>query len=310
MSLFANQKPFPGEESRLGIGGNNPPLEERIIMDFDANLREHDGLIERIETMVAKADASGPCLSDDDAGRYGDFIKMTGAAVKVIDGEYEILNRPMINARSALKARADHYSGMAAGAGAKVREKLDAYLAVKEADLRAEVARQAEIERQAALKHQRVIDAATAEAARVAEIERQRLQVIADAEAEKERVRRQAEEDARATAEQREAKAVEVEAEVVEVAPEPVFIAEPEPVFNPLGVGKAPIRGNYGTAVSTVETWNVKVENIRQVPDQFLKHPTVLEALEKVIRPLVRGKNGLREIKGCIITSSLSSSVR
>jgi flagellar biosynthesis GTPase FlhF len=310
-SQFSGLRPFPGEESdRLGLGGNNPPLEERIIMDFDANLREHDGLIERIEAMVAKAEAAGPCLNDDDAGRYGDFIKMTGAVVKVIDGEYEILNRPMINARSALKARADHYLGMASAAGAKVREKLDTYLAAKETERRAEAARQAEIERQAALERQRVIDAANAEAARVAEVERQRLQAIADAEAETERVKKQAEEDARAAAEQREAKLVEVESEVVEVEPEPVFIADPEPVFNPLGVGKAPIRGNYGTAVSTVETWNVKVENIRQVPDQFLKHPTVLEALEKVIRPLVRGKNGLREIKGCIITSSLSSSVR
>jgi hypothetical protein len=113
----------------------------------------------------------------------------------------------------------------------------------------------------------------------------------------------QAIEDARAAAEKR-------EATVVEVEPEPVIVAAPQPAFNPLGVGKAPIRGDYGTAVSTVETWKVEVENIRHVPDAYLKHPAVIEALEKVIAPHVRGKNGVREIKGCRIFSTLGSSVR
>lgn len=118
----------------------------------------------------------------------------------------------------------------------------------------------------------------------------------AEAAAAAERARLQAIEDERAAAENR-------VAETVEVEPEPVFVAPK------LDRGPA-ARGDYGSAVSVTETWDVKVVNIRQVPDTFLKHPSVIEALEKVIRPAVRGKNGLREIKGCEISSRLGSAVR
>ena len=298
------------QNPRATIGANNPPLEESILMDFDANLREHDGLLARIDEMAAKAENVGPCTDKETAGRMGDFIKMTGAAVKVIEQERELLNRPLLNAQRALKARADTYSSKASDAGAKVRDRLNTYLAEQERIRRAEEARIAEEARQAEAERQRVIREADEQARAAAEAERQRLQAIADEEARVERARLQAIEDDRAAAEAREAVAVVVEAEVVEVAPEPVFIApELEPVVMTQAAPKAPIRGHYGT-VSGVETWDVKVVNIRQVPDAFLKHPSVIEALEKVIRPSVRGKNGLRAIKGCEITSTFGSAVR
>lgn len=288
---FADVKPWPEQTApnpRAVVGGNRPPLEESIVLDFEEALRGREGLIDRIAAMEEKAADPKPCTTAEMAGRYGDFIKMTSAAVKVIEEEREKLNRPLLTATRSLKAKADSYSQRAAAAGAKVRTRLDAYLAEQETIRRAEVARQAEIERQAQVERQRIIDEANRKAAAEAEAERKRLQAI---------------ENERAAAEAR-------EAAVVEVEPEPVFVAAPEPVFTSAPAAKAPLRGDYGTAVSTVETWDVKVVNIRQVPDQFLKHPTVLEALEKVIRPLVRGKNGLREIKGCEISSKLGSSVR
>lgn len=309
MTTIAAPRPADEANPRAVMGSNNPPLEESILMDFDASLRDREGLLARIDAMVAKADEAKPCDNDESAGRMGDFIRMASTAAKVVEEEREKLNRPLLTAQRALKARADFHSQRAIAAGAKVRGLLDPYLAEKERQRRAEEARQAEIARQAEAERQRIIDEANAKAAREAEAERQRLQAIADAAAEKERARLQAEEDARAAAEAREAAAVVVEAEVIEVAPEPVFVPEPEPEY----VSQAPkssLRGDYGTAVSTVETWDVKVVNIRQVPDQFLRHPTVIEALEKVIRPLVRGKNGLREIKGCEIKSTLGSRVR
>lgn len=295
-TAFPDVKPWPkaalpaavAANPRASIGGNNPPLEERILMDFDDALRGHDGLIERIDAMVAKADQAGPCTSADIAGRYGDFIKMTSAAAKVIEAERETLNRPLLTAQRSLKGRADQYTARATGAGAKVRKLLDAFLAAEEQKRRAEEARLAQIAREAEQERQRKIAEQEKAARDAAEAERRRQQEI---------------EDARAAKEAR-------EAVVVEVAPEPVFVPEPEPVFESAPVAKAPLRGDYGTAVSTVETWDVKVVNIRQVPDAYLRHPTVIEALEKVIRPQVRGKNGLREIKGCEISSKLGSSVR
>ena len=294
------------------MGHNQPPLEESILMDFDSALRDREGLLARIDEMEKKADQAQPCENDDTAGRMGDFIKMASAAVKAIEEEREKLNRPLLTAQRALKGKADSYSSRANAAGAKVRALLDPYLERKERERRAEVARLAEIERQAEAERQRVIREAREEAERVAEVERKRLQDIADAEAEAERKRLQAEENACAAAEAREVQVVEVVAETVVVEAATVFVPEPEPAFNPLGlgVGKAPLRGDYGTAVSTVETWHVTVENIRQVPDAYLKHPTVIEALEKVMRPMIRGKSGLRKIKGCRIYSTLGSSVR
>ena len=89
-----------------------------------------------------------------------------------------------------------------------------------------------------------------------------------------------------------------------------VFVPEPEPIFVPTTRATGPLRGDYGTAVSTVETWHVEIVNVRQVPDIFLKNEAVVEALRKVIGPMVRGKNGLREIKGCRVYSTIGSSVR
>lgn len=286
---FDDVKPWPVQQPnpRAAIGDNRPPLEESIVLDFEEALRGREGLIERIAAMEEKASDPKDCTTADMAGRYGDFIKMTGAAVKVIEEEREKLNRPLLTAQRSLKAKADSYSARAAAAGAKVRAKLDVFLAEQERLRRAEEARLAEIARQAEAERQRVIAEEQRRAAEAAESERRRLQAI---------------EDERAAAEAR-------EAAVVEVEPEPVFVAEPEPVFR-TAPAKAPLRGDYGTAVSTVETWHVEVENIRQVPDAYLKHPTVIEALQKVIGPQVRGKNGLREIKGCRIYSTLGSSVR
>jgi len=268
---------------RAVIGGNNPPLAESIVMDFDNALRARQGLIERIDEMVRKAADAKPCPDAETAGRMGDFIKMTAAAVAAIEAEREIFNRPILTAQRALKARADVLIGKATDAGATVRSHLNAYLAEQERLRRAEHARLAEIERLAQVERQRLID----QAERDAEIERKRLQDI---------------EDDRAAAENR-------QADCVEVAPDPVFVEDRAPVFE-AAPANAAIKGDYGSTVSTVEKWDVKVTNIRQVPDTFLKHPSVIEALEKVIRPSVRGANGLRAIKGCDITSTLTSSIR
>jgi hypothetical protein len=290
------------ENPRAVMGGNNPPIEEQVLLDLDAALLEHDGLIDRIAQFEAKAnevaaeaatlevdgDKLGPCKTADMAGRYGDFIKMTSTAAKVIEAERETINRPLLTAQRSLKARADSYSQRALAAGEKVRMQLNKYLAEQDRIQRVEAARLAEIARQAEAERQRVIEEANRKARDEAEAERVRLQAI---------------EDERAAKEKREAEAVVVE-------PEPVFVPEPEPVFAPAAPTRGPIRGDYGTSVSVVETWDIEVENIRQVPDAYLKHPTVIEALEKVIRPQVRGKNGLREIKGCRIFSKLGSAVR
>lgn len=301
--------------SRTGLGGNNPPLEETLVMEFEANLREHDfDLIARIDELEAKARDIAPCYDADTAGRYGDAVKSAVAAIRLIEKEREGLNRPLLNAQRALMGKAKSYSDRLDAAEKRIRAQLDAFTE-REKQKRLAAEREA----------QRLIDEARAKAAREAEVERQRLQAIADAAAEKERVRLQeianvaaaheraklqAIEDERAAAEVREAKAVEVVAEVVEIEADEIYVeaapvieAAPAPVYDA-------VRSDRGALVAAQETWHVEIENIRQVPDLYLKNPSVIEALRKVIAPSVRGKSGLREIKGCRIFSTTSASVR
>lgn len=278
---------------RAGLGGNNPPLEETIVMEFDANLREHDfDLLARIDEIEGKAAKAGPCYDAETAGRYGDAVKSAVAAIRLIDAERETLNRPILTAQRALMGKAKTYTERLAVAEKRIRGHLDAYT---EREKQKRIAEERE--------RQRIIDEENARLRRLAEEERQRQQAIADAAARKERERLQAIEDERAAAEAREAKEVEVEAEVVEVAPAPVVEAPRAPVYEP-------VRSDRGVLVAETETWHVEIENIRQVPDLYLKNDAVLEALRKVIAPSVRGKTGLRVIKGCRIYSTTKASVR
>ena len=85
---------------------NNPPLEETLVMEFDANLREHDfDLIARIDELEAKARDIAPCYDAETAGRYGDAVNSAVAAIRLIEKEREALNRPLLNAQRALMGR-------------------------------------------------------------------------------------------------------------------------------------------------------------------------------------------------------------
>lgn len=300
---------------RASLGGNNPPLEETIVMEFDANLREHDfDLLARIDEIEGKAADAGPCYDAETAGRYGDAVKAAVAAIRLIDAERETLNRPILTAQRALMGKAKTYTERLTVAEKRIRGHLDAYT---EREKQKRLAEERE--------RQRIIDEENARLRRLAEEERQRqqaiadaaarkererLQAIADAEAAKERDRLQAIEDERAAAEAREAKEVEVEAEIVHVEAEIVHV-EPTPVFEaPRVPVYEPVRSDRGVLVAETETWHVEIENIRQVPNLYLKNEAVIEALRKVIAPSVRGKTGLREISGCRIYSTTKASIR
>lgn len=280
-------------DPRTSIGGNKPPLEEALVMEFDANLREYDfDLLARITELEVKAKAAGPCEDTETVGRYGDHMKSIKACNDAIDDEREKLNRPLLNGQRALMSKAKVYKDRLDVAKEVIQGHLNDHANAEKKRLKAE-----------ADERQRLADEATAIAARAAEVERQRLQGIADAEAAIERARLQAIEDARAAAEAREVKVVEVVAQVVAAPAAPVFYAAPAPVYEQT-------RSDRGTLVTSSETWDLEIENIRLVPDLYLKNPAVIEALRKVIAPSVRGKTGLRAIKGCRIFSNTKASVR
>jgi len=280
-TAFPDVKPWPkaSEEDanpRATIGDNSVPMDVEIVGQFDEAIDAKPGLRTRINELIGKADTLPDCTNDDLAGRLGDFVKMCTNAAAIVNDERERVKAPYLAATRALDAKGNAMRDQLNEAKAKAKAKLDKF-----------VAEQAERDR----AEQRRIAAEQAELRRVAE-ERAR------AEAERERKRLQAIEDARAAAEQREAAAVEVE-------PEPVFVAEPEPA----PTERAPVaRGDLGSRVGMKTIWKHEIENVRQVPDHLLKHPTVVEALSKVVAAQVR--SGIRAIKGVRIWSEQTANVR
>lgn len=262
------------ENPRAVLGNNRPPLDEQIAIDL-AEALEVEGVTARIAELLASAGRAPAVIETAEvAGNYADLIKLMVAAGKAVDAEREKLNRPILNAQRALKGRADAIVEPLRLAELEARKKVAAY-----------THDQIEKERQR-----------EAEARRIAEVERQRLQAIADAEAAKERARLQDIEDARAAEEAREAVAVEVQAEVVEVEPE--LIAEPA----------AMVRGDYGAKVVATTVWRHRIVSVRKLPNAILNHAKVIEAIDKVIASQVRG--GTRELTGCEIFSETGTTIR
>lgn len=281
--------PEVDENPRAVIGGNNPPIDQQVVIDL-AEALAAEGLTVRIEELIASAGCAPNITSPEIAGRYADLIKQMVAAGRAVDAEREKLNRPLLNAQRALKGRADAIKAPLADAEVEARAKVDRY-----------DREQAEIERkrrEAAEAERRRLQAIADEEARQ---ERLRLQAIADEAARQERLRLQAIEDERAAAEKREAAEVEVEAETVEVAAPLVEIAAAEPE-------RTAIQGDMGAKVARVTTYKHRILSVRQLPDSILKHAKVIEALDKVIAAQVRG--GLREMKGCEIYPETSTAIR
>lgn len=130
MTVIAAPKPIDTLPPAIGgLGHNNPPLDESIIADFLEALRNHDGqdLTQRIDDLVAKAERTTECKDADAAGRLADGIKMMKAVADAIDGAREKLNRPLLTAQRALKAKADGFTDRLNTASARLRMLINAW---------------------------------------------------------------------------------------------------------------------------------------------------------------------------------------
>jgi hypothetical protein len=164
---FADVAPWPADSDRniAGPKHNEPPIEERIVMDFAEKLVA-DGIASRIAELIAAADRAPDCTSAETAGKYGDLIKMAGAAVKRVDEAREGFNRPLLNAQRALKGKADGVVADLSDRATKLRTGLNGFLAEEEKKAAVERARLAEQHRaaeEAARKVREEQEAAAAE---------------------------------------------------------------------------------------------------------------------------------------------------
>lgn len=255
MATAAPVQPGPfatGPVAAAPLGGrdprhdNQPPLEERLLMDFVEDL-DAQGITRKIAELVSSSENAPKCDSEAVAGKIGDFCKQTTTVTKLINDTREKYNRPLLNAQKTLKGKADGLLAPLLAAAERLRADLNRFT-------REEAARRAEEQRQREAEAQRAREA----------LERENI-------------------------------APEVIAEIVET---------------PKAVKAEPIaRGDYGARVGTTEVWNFEIENMRKVPDRYLKHPKVQEALESVVRAAIRTEK-IRALPGVRIWSEQQAVVR
>jgi hypothetical protein len=131
-----SSKPFGGDRQVDQRYDNQPPLEERVMLEFEDDLAA-DGVKARIEELLESAAKAPETIEDEaTAGKVGDFLKMARAAEQRVDDAREKHNRPLINARNNLKAKADQVLAPLLQAGATLRSRLNAYIAAEEAKRR------------------------------------------------------------------------------------------------------------------------------------------------------------------------------
>lgn len=134
-SKFADVPEWPTQSAapaadRFGIGGNNPPIDERVVMDF-VDVLTREGIAERIDRIVSSAGRAPPCTSEAIAGQYGDLVKMARAASADVHAERERLNRPLLTAQRTLKAKADWFEAPMLDAINALRTSLDGFMAAE-----------------------------------------------------------------------------------------------------------------------------------------------------------------------------------
>lgn len=248
------QAPGPVESGeRDARFDNQPPLGDRIMLEFEEDLRA-EGLIERAAELAAAAGRAPACNDKTAAGKIGDFVKQCSVFEKSLEAVREKHNRPLIEARSSLKARSDAIYSPLAAAVERLREELNFFMR-KEA-------------------------------------ERVRREQLA-AEEEARRLRREAEERAK---EKEEATGIPAETFVPDIQPRHIE----EPVA----------RGDYGSRVGTRVVYKHEIESVRQLPDRLLKHPRVVETLDKLIAAEIKAASGKCEIKGVRIWQEQAAVVR
>jgi hypothetical protein len=129
MEEFPDVKPFPVKGAPLEQFHNEPPLADRLTMQFEDALARK-GLPSRVaEITTAAARAPDPIANEEDAGAVGDLLKQAKAAHQAIKAEREILNRPLLDAQRAMIGKADALTAPMDKATGPLKDQLDAFMA-------------------------------------------------------------------------------------------------------------------------------------------------------------------------------------
>lgn len=273
----------PTTNPRATIGDNMPPVEEQIAMEFrEALLTDRPDFLVRMESALDALSRVPAKIEDEETlGRAGDLDKILRSCDAYVTEVHKTVKEPHLARGRACDAEKNKLVSRINDARFALRDRMNAFMAEREARRRAEEARRAAEAR------------AAAEAADRAEREaRAAEEAAARAVAEAANVEERAAAEARAAEAAREA-----ERKMAEAA----LAAAP--------VGKAePVRSDTGSTISGRTVWQAEVENYKQAFAAVSDDPRVREAVDAAISRLVRA--GKREIKGVRIWSTTQAVAR
>lgn len=113
---------------RAVIGGNNPPPEDQVRIDF------REGMIEKLPTYEARiaelqAAAERARVTDDDsAGKVGDLIRMIRTMMSAINDSHKVAKQPFLDAGRAADAMRRELIGPLEDAKTELDDRLNRYV--------------------------------------------------------------------------------------------------------------------------------------------------------------------------------------
>jgi hypothetical protein len=130
-TVFSDVPSWPAakaEQTRDPRYDNQPPLEERIMLEFVEDL-EREGLTARIQELCESAGRVPEITSEAIAGKVGDLCKLARDVEKRVADAREKHNRPLLSAQRSLKGKADGLLHPLVVAISDVRGRLNGFMA-------------------------------------------------------------------------------------------------------------------------------------------------------------------------------------
>lgn len=255
-------------------GHNRPPLEELIPQEFrEALIADQPDFEARVSALVEAAERA-VAHDDETLGRCGDLVKAYRKAKQHIDATHKGVKQPYLDGGRLVDAERKARLDPIESAWAKVEEIGNAYVAKRDAAIKAERERIAAEQRAAAEA------AAEAERQRVA-AEQAAAKALAEASGDDER------EAAKAAAAEAARQAEQAQAAAA--------LAPAAPAASSL------VRSDAGASISTKQDWMSAVDDHAKAFKMVKNDAKVREAIEAAVQRLVKQTKGQIEIPGARI---------